>query len=47
MKLTADEISAVAITLGLLAKHPPKNEGWNRNEATLVSQLASWLKENL
>lgn len=45
--MTAEEIAAVAKTLELIRKCPPKAEGWNHGEQTLEEMLRAWLKEQL
>lgn len=46
--MTPQEISAVATTLDLIRKHPPKDESWNKPyHPTLAGTLQAWLKEQL
>lgn len=48
--MTPDQIAAVATTLELLRRNPPKTEGWDapeRDGPNLESRLRSWLKEQL
>ena len=50
MKLTPGELAAVATVMGLLEKHPPKDESWDtaeRHGPKLRARLTSWLKEQL